>query len=557
LNNPGKNQPMASEPENLSSRTDAAPKVTRSRFDENIELVGYAAALFLVLVFFRIAWVTEDAYIIFRSIEQFFAGNGPRWNPHERVQAFTSPLWFWYLTGFRVFSENAFMNAIMASALLFLPTLWLLRKMLRDSLKWLTALLVLVCSTGFFDYTTSGLENPLAYFLIVLFLSSYYRVFRSDGDSRNAVTTLLVVAGLLLVCRHDLATLVVPPVGYAVWRHRNSFSRAGWIRVALLAVAPLIVWSLYSVLYYGSLLPNTAYAKLSAGVPRSDLMRQGLRYIEVCLRQDTMTVVIIVGGLITALRSATRQRWIAAGVLLNLLYVVSVGGDFMLGRFLSFAFLTALVVLLSAMPSSRVHVARFALLAAAGVCVGYMFLYPHTPTNSPIGYRAKGPHLHGVADERGAYARGALWHYFKQGRPAVFPDHHWATEGFAMSRSDGLYVERIAIGYFGYWAGTDVTIVDPQALTDPLLSRLPIDARVPWRIGHYPRRMPDGYRESILNDSEEIKDPNLNEYYKKLKLITQGPLFSTTRLKTILAMNAGAYDHYLDDARARLRSGRE
>jgi arabinofuranosyltransferase len=550
---------MSSESEKRTANADATPAVPRSRFDDNIEVAGYAAALFVVLVYFRIAWVTEDAYIAFRSLEQLFAGNGPRWNPHERVQAFTSPLWFWYLAVFRVFSGNVFVNAIVASAVLFLPTLWLIRKMLGDPLKWLAALLVLVCSIGFLDYATSGLENPLGYFLIVVFLMGYYRVFREDDEAsrKRSLGLLLVTAGAMLVCRHDLATLVAPPVGFAVWRYRHCFSGKQWLGVASVAAAPLLVWSAFSLVYYGSLLPNTAYAKLNTGVPRPDLIRQGLRYIEVCLRQDSISVLVVFAGVVAALRGPAHQRWIGGGILVNVAYVVMVGGDFMLGRFLSFAFLVSLVALLVAMPSSRIRVTRIALLAVAVGCVGYMFLYPHTPANSPLGYRAKGPHLHGVADERGAYARGALWHYLKQGRPPVFPDHHWATEGFALSRGDERYVERIAIGYFGYWAGTDVTIVDPQALSDPLLARLPIDARVPWRIGHFTRLMPDGYRESVLNNSEEIRDSDLNEYYKKLKIITQAPLFSTVRLKTVLAMNTGAYDHYLDGTRAKRRGGRD
>ena len=36
-------------------------------------------------VFFKNAWVSDDAYILFRSLDQLLSGHGPRWNPHERV----------------------------------------------------------------------------------------------------------------------------------------------------------------------------------------------------------------------------------------------------------------------------------------------------------------------------------------------------------------------------------------------------------------------------------------------------------------------------------------
>jgi energy-coupling factor transporter transmembrane protein EcfT len=43
----------------------------------------WVTLLFLLVswVFFNNAWVDEDAYIIFRSIEQLFEGNGPVCRP--------------------------------------------------------------------------------------------------------------------------------------------------------------------------------------------------------------------------------------------------------------------------------------------------------------------------------------------------------------------------------------------------------------------------------------------------------------------------------------------
>ena len=38
-------------------------------------------------------WVADDAYITFRHIVQFLAGNGLTFNTLERVEGFTHPLW--------------------------------------------------------------------------------------------------------------------------------------------------------------------------------------------------------------------------------------------------------------------------------------------------------------------------------------------------------------------------------------------------------------------------------------------------------------------------------
>ena len=55
-----------------------------------------AAAVFASLAAMALAraWITDDAFITFRVVEQLLAGHGPVYNVGERVQVFTHPLWF-------------------------------------------------------------------------------------------------------------------------------------------------------------------------------------------------------------------------------------------------------------------------------------------------------------------------------------------------------------------------------------------------------------------------------------------------------------------------------
>jgi hypothetical protein len=62
--------------------------------DQLFIALGYALAIF---VFVKNMWMSDDAYIMFRTIEQIFAGNGAVWNLGERVQVYTSVLWFWII----------------------------------------------------------------------------------------------------------------------------------------------------------------------------------------------------------------------------------------------------------------------------------------------------------------------------------------------------------------------------------------------------------------------------------------------------------------------------
>ena len=102
------------------------------------------------------------------------------------------------------------------------------------------------------------------------------------------------------------------------------------------------------------------------------------------------------------------------------------------------------------------------------------------------------------------------------------------------------------VGMFGYYSGTEKIIIDPLALTDPLLARLPVTGK--WRIGHFVRKVPDGYVDSLMNGNASIVNPQVNEFYKKLKIVTQNEeLFTLERLKTIALFNVGAYNHLLLD----------
>src|ERR1700743_1067969 len=85
-------------------------------------LRGWRKALFLSLalgvflyVLIRTAWVCDDAYIIFRTVDNFANGFGPRWNVDERVQAYTCPLWMFVLTSVYACSREIFYTSITLS----------------------------------------------------------------------------------------------------------------------------------------------------------------------------------------------------------------------------------------------------------------------------------------------------------------------------------------------------------------------------------------------------------------------------------------------------------
>jgi tetratricopeptide (TPR) repeat protein len=150
---------------------------------------------------------------------------------------------------------------------------------------------------------------------------------------------------------------------------------------------------------------------------------------------------------------------------------------------------------------------------------------------------------HGVADERGYYFQSVG--LFTSDAKKGVQDQRDAIRG-REARADGKpYTFEGNVGFFGYYAGPDVHILDGFALADPLLARLPIRS-VTWRIGHFVRQIPAGYPETLTFQENRIQDANIAAYYDRLSLITRGDIFGTKRWSAIWQMNTGQYKGYLE-----------
>ena len=103
------------------------------------------------------------------------------------------------------------------------------------------------------------------------------------------------------------------------------------------------------------------------------------------------------------------------------------------------------------------------------------------------------------------------------------------------------------MGQAGLDLGPYVHLLDECALADPLLARLPAVFNDAWRVGHYRRMIPAQYRESLERSANLLEDKALAEYYEHLRLITRStPLLRGDRLRAILRVNRGAFDHLIN-----------
>jgi arabinofuranosyltransferase len=247
-----------------------------------------------------------------------------------------------------------------------------------------------------------------------------------------------------------------------------------------------------------------------------------------------LTLSVIVFGAILALFTRSyRQALFCAGALLYLGYVVYVGGDYMSGRFLSAPFFLVVLALLSMQLGwSYILFSVFGLLALAFGPRSVLLMAEPYVCRIEDNWR--------IADQRIRYGPWTSPRaYLKNGRSNT---HFLQMRGIELKDNSNKVIRSKAIGMQGVVLGPERTIIDPYALADPLLARLPISHPHKWRIGHFNRAMPDGYIESLETLENRILDPALHEYYDKLSLIVRGDLFSLQRLKTIVAFNLGRYE---------------
>ena len=473
-------------------------------------------------------WLGDDSFITLRVVYNFVYGFGLRWNIDERVQVYTHPLWMFVLAAvFFLLRNSAFTTLLVALPLSIAAVALFAQRLAGSPARAVVGIAALTASKSYVDYSASGLENPLSFLLLVVFLAIYYR----RGGKRH-LFWLSFVAGLAVLNRMDLVLLYLPALAVCFF----AAPREGRVRQILAGFAPFLLWELFSLWYYGFLFPNTAYAKLTTGLPAGDLFYQGLTYFLKSGQFDPLLFIMIVAGFFAVLQSRDWQHVpLLVGVALYLLYVAKIGGDFMAGRFLTEPYLLSVVLAVRALPGASMKAAwpyATALVLATGILTPNSRIYPVTTV------AVTSVDSSGVIDERAWWVSGTGIAVLQRG--VYFPCSAPPPPPAAMT-----FVTERVIGQSGCSAGPYVHVVDPLALGDPLLARLPAIPAPNWRIGHFERAVPDGYMDTLQTGQNHFADPQLGLYYQKLSILTRGSLFDPSRLVEIVKFNLGMYNYLL------------
>jgi arabinofuranosyltransferase len=511
---------------NYSTRLDGGPGDT-ARF------VRVSFLVLFTYVFLANAWMGDDAHITFRTVWNFVHGYGLTYNPDERVQAYTHPLWMLTISAAHFVTREFFFTV---TALSWLFSVLAGVVVLRRTRTLRSAALVVVwllSSKALVDYTSSGLEYPLSYFLIALFYVRYLERPVTTPVSDSQLRFFVLIAGLAFVNRSDSALLFAVPLAEMALRTLRVRGREA-VRAIVVGALPPVLWLAFATFYYGFPLPNTYYAKVANGIPSWLQHQQGWAYLFNSVSHDPITLGTIALCALFAWRVPGAVRRAAISALLYVAYTVSIGGDFMGGRFFAMPFLVAVVAMVPDLESSLVP-------WVGGALILYNLLVPIVPIKTTASYDAAWPwrNQNGIKDERGHNHQGSNLLKFAPFVNMPNGDLAYGREGLSAGASAQHASVSCCIGLYGLNAGPTKHVIDENALSDPLLARLPVSPRVYFEFwaSHYFRDIPDGYVESNERDQNLLTDPLLHEYYEKLRNVTRGPVFRASRLRDIWSLN--------------------
>jgi arabinofuranosyltransferase len=486
---------------------------------QNRTWIAVCSMFFFCFVLIRTAWLDDNASFTIRSVLNWINGYGPVFNVGERVQAYTHPLWFLVLSLFTSITNNVFFSIFFLSISISLLNLWIFIRYISTYLAGcLLAVVALLFSKAFIDFSSSGLENPLAHFFILL--SCYFAFTFSKNPSNKYLYFFIFVITLLYLTRQDLLLCVIPLEVFILFKARRE--KLQFVRAIAFGLMPAIGWLILSLWYYGFPFPNSAYAKLGHEIGEMELITQGHSYFLDSLSNDPLTLVTIVMGLALSIRGIAITKAISLGIVLYLFYVLLIGGDSMGGRFLTAPLLMACVII-SRTPLSIKTIAFFSFLLIS-------LAVSNTPSTILSNYSSRGsPLILGDIDLRSD---------LNNGRDNLMN---------LMDRATFLYPERksslepeIAVtckAYPGISKGPSLQLINPCGLSDPLIARLPARQDQTRKIGYFERELPLGYIESVRSGQNVLVDEDTRNYYEYIKLITQGPLLSWDRLKAIMLVN--------------------
>lgn len=278
--------------------------------------------------------ITDDAYITFRYSENVALGNGPAWNPGEKVEGYTSFLHMMLCAGAIKLgiSPDRFSQSLGILSLAMICALGF-RRLARDGEKTTAILFAVYFATNpaFAAWAYSGLET--VFFVALLFGATLAFEWEIGNQKLPIVTSFLTLTAALTRPEGMMLGLVF---GICLLIYGKERLIKNLLVYALVAGVPFVTYFAWRYNYFGYFYPNTYYAKVD-GFSLAILFR-GLGYVFKGIVGFVFPLITIywlvkLAKFRKSFKFGTKIQLIVCGAIC--LNIILAGGDFMaFGRFM-------------------------------------------------------------------------------------------------------------------------------------------------------------------------------------------------------------------------------
>ncbi|MCR5673764.1 MAG: hypothetical protein K6F87_08645, partial [Lachnospiraceae bacterium] len=314
----------------------------RDYFSEEINRYRFFALLIFIAVITMLAWQSDDSYHAYIMAKNLVDGNGFVYNVGQRATSTTCPLFTLVVAaGYFVIRDMFFVSLLINIIFSTLAFRILIKDFCRTKRQIIFGLLVLIGSVSFVSYTTSGLENSMLFFLGACFMKIY---FEHERYSSKNMLWIAILVSLIAMTRMDAVLIFAPMALYVYLVKRDGISFGKAVGLGILGLSLFVLWEIFATFYFGFPFPNTAYAKLGTGIALKDYLIRGVRYYLNAAVCDPVILIVPLFVIFAAI-SVRKSQYIfcIAGTVIYWLYLLYIGGDFMMGRHFTLSFFISLI----------------------------------------------------------------------------------------------------------------------------------------------------------------------------------------------------------------------
>lgn len=300
------------------------------------------------------AWGSDDAYISYRYAQNLVLGHGLVYNPGERVEGYTNFLWVLIIALGRlvispdnIYAFSCLLNLFLVAIMLFIFYRYT-RNRFGEEKAILASFLFALCPP-IWVWVGSGTEAILVLLVQLATWVTVESILQKQQPMKLLLFGVLLIFSILLRADGFILPLIVILYLLIKKRYQLALFVGG---VALFAMAPYFLWR-YE--YYGYLLPNTYYAKVSG--PLLLRIKAALIQLELLIYRQGL-IIYLLAFLFIGFKFLTKEKqqntadtngigFPGLFIIVWLSYWLYIGGDHFDERFLLILFPMGIVAWLA------------------------------------------------------------------------------------------------------------------------------------------------------------------------------------------------------------------